>query len=123
MSESSFTRIEATTTFQRKLRTLAKKYRRIRQDIEPILEQLQRGELPGDRIPGVGYNVFKLRVRNSDIQKGKSSGYRLIYYVKTTTAILLLDIYAKSEQSDISIDDIRRIIVEYDRGNGDLGDR
>lgn len=119
MSESSFTRIEATTTFRRKLRTLAKKYRRIRQDIEPIVEQLQRGEMPGDRIPGVGYNAFKLRVPNSNTQKGKSGGYRLIYYVKTTTAIVLLDIYSKSEQTNISVDDIRRIIVEYDRGNGD----
>ena len=55
-----------------------------------------------------------MRVRNSDIQKGKSSGYRLIYYVKTTTAIILLTIYSKSEQADIAADDIQGIISEYE---------
>ena len=31
----------------------------------------------------------QLRVRNSDTQKGKSGGYRLIYYVQTATGIIL----------------------------------
>ncbi len=58
--------------------------------------------------------MFKLRVRNSDIQKGKSGGYRLIYYVKTVKGIILLTIYAKTEQVDIAADDIRNIIAEYE---------
>jgi mRNA-degrading endonuclease RelE of RelBE toxin-antitoxin system len=71
--------------------------------------------LPGDQIPDIGYAVFKLRVRNSDTQKGKSGGYRLIYYVKTAMAIILLTIYTKSEQVDIAADDLRSIIAEYDQ--------
>jgi mRNA-degrading endonuclease RelE of RelBE toxin-antitoxin system len=67
--------------------------------------------LPGDQIPDIGYAVFKLRVRNSDTQKGKSGGYHLIYYVKTAMAILLLTIYTKSEQVDIAADDLRSIII------------
>ena len=59
--------------------------------------------------------MFKLRVRNSDIQKGKSGGYRLIYYVKTETGIILLTIYAKSEQVDIIAEDVRNIIAEYEQ--------
>jgi len=31
------------------LRTLAKRYRNIRNDIQPVIAQLQAGELPGDR--------------------------------------------------------------------------
>jgi mRNA-degrading endonuclease RelE of RelBE toxin-antitoxin system len=81
-SEPSLIQVEATAKFQRNLRLLAKKYRSIRNDIQPIIEQLQLGELPGDQIPGIGYTIFKLRVKNSDIQKGKSGGYRVIYYVK-----------------------------------------
>lgn len=73
------------------------------------------GELLGDKIPGIGYDVFKLRVRNSDIQKGKSGGYRLIYYVKTANGIILLTIYTKSEQADIAADEIRSIIAEYEQ--------
>ncbi|MDF5717331.1 MAG: type II toxin-antitoxin system RelE/ParE family toxin [Rhizonema sp. NSF051] len=115
MSEQSFINVEAAPTFNRNLRALAKKYRSIRVDIQPIIEQLERGELLGDQISGIGYAVFKLRVRNSDVQKGKSGGYRLIYYLKTATGIILLTIYTKSEQADIAADDIRSIIAEYEQ--------
>ncbi len=113
MSEQCFVQVEATPRFKRDLRTLAKKYRSIRNDVQPVIEQLEAGELPGNRISGIGYEIFKLRVRNSDIKKGKSGGYRLIYYVKTATGIVLLTIYTKSEQADIAADDIRDIIAEY----------
>jgi len=115
MSEQPLIQVEVAPTFKRSLRTLAKKYRSIRDDIQSVIEQLQQGELPGDQISGIGYQVFKLRVRNSDIQKGKSGGYRLIYYLKTAKAIILLTIYAKSEQVDIVADDIRSIIAEYEQ--------
>ena len=115
MSEQPLIQVEVSPIFKRNLRTLVKKYRSIRNDIQPIIEQLERGELPGDQIPEIGYVVFKQRVRNSDIQKGKSGGYRLIYYIKTATAIILLTIYAKSEQVDIAADDIRSIIREFEQ--------
>jgi len=115
MSEPSFIQVEASPTFNRNLRSLAKKYRSIRNDIQPVIEQLERGELPEEQISGIGYEVFKLRVRNRDIQKGKSGGYRLIYYVKTVEGIILLTIYTKSEQADIAADEIRSIIAEYEQ--------
>jgi mRNA-degrading endonuclease RelE of RelBE toxin-antitoxin system len=105
--------IEASPIFLKNIRTLAKKYRNIRQDLQPVINQLEQGELLGDQISGIGYPVFKLRVKNSDINKGKSGGYRLIYYLKTLTGIVLLTIYPKSEQSDIEADEIRDIITEY----------
>lgn len=114
MSEPSFIQVEASPTFNRNLRSLAKKYRNIRNDIQPVIEQLERGELLGEQISGIGYEVFKLRVRNSDIQKGKSGGYRLIYYIKTENGIILLTIYTKSEQADIAANEIRSIIAEYE---------
>jgi mRNA-degrading endonuclease RelE of RelBE toxin-antitoxin system len=123
MSEQPLIQVEASSTFNRNLRKLAKKYRSIHNDIQPIIEQLEQGQLPGDQIPGVGYAVFKLRVRNSDTQKGKSGGYRLIYYVKTTMGIILLTLYTKSEQVDIAAEDIWNIITEYEQqGVKDEGD-
>ena len=110
MTDRFLVKVEASSTFKRNIKTLGKKYRNIRSDIEPIIKQLQNGELPGNQISGIGYQVFKLRVRNSDIAKGKSGGYRLIYYCKTATGIILLTIYTKSEQVDITADDIRKII-------------
>ncbi|WP_338022334.1 type II toxin-antitoxin system RelE/ParE family toxin [Argonema antarcticum] len=115
MSEQPFIQVEAAPTFNRNLRTLAKKYRSIRSDIQPLIEQLERGELPGDQISGIADEVFKLRIRNSDIQKGKSGGYRLIYYVKTAKGIVLLTVYTKSEQVDIAGDEIKYIISEYEQ--------
>ncbi|MEO9127383.1 MAG: type II toxin-antitoxin system RelE/ParE family toxin [Microcoleus sp.] len=119
MSEQPLIQVEAAPTFTKNLRNLAKKYRIVRNDIQPLIEQLQRGELPGDRISGTGYDVFKVRVRNSDIQKGKSGGYRLIYYVKTENGITLLTVYTKSVQADIPAEAITGIILEYERFAGE----
>ena len=51
--------IEASPTFQKNIRNLVKKYRNIRQDIQPVINQLEQGELLGDQISGIGYPVFK----------------------------------------------------------------
>jgi mRNA-degrading endonuclease RelE of RelBE toxin-antitoxin system len=107
----------ALPTFTRNIRTLIKKYRNILNDIQPIVAQLENGETPGDRVAGIGYPIFKLRVKNSDNQKGKSGGYRLIYYLKTNDQIFLLTLYSKSEQDDVVAGDLKDIIEEYDRSN------
>jgi mRNA-degrading endonuclease RelE of RelBE toxin-antitoxin system len=102
--------------FQRDLKQLIKKYRSIRKDLDNFVKQLREGETPGDQVPHVGYTVYKVRVANSDAKRGKQGGYRIIYYVRTTNRILLITIYVKTEQSDISPERIRRIIEE----EGDL---
>jgi mRNA-degrading endonuclease RelE of RelBE toxin-antitoxin system len=105
--------VEFTPEFKRNLRALAKKYRHIRTDVQPVIDQLLAGEIIGDQVPGVDYTIFKVRVRNSDLQKGKSSGYRIIYYLKTETRLILVTIYSKLEQADISAREIRRILKEF----------
>lgn len=98
--------------FLRQLKRLRKKYRRIQSDLQPLLDELQRGATPGDRVQGTGHTVHKVRLPNSDAQRGTSGGYRVIYYVQTAGGRLLVTIYSKAEQSDISTDDIRRIVEE-----------
>ena len=107
--------IDLTPEFKRNLRNLAKRYRNIRSDIQPVTQALENGNFEGDRITGMGEGcvVLKVRVRNRDIQKGKSAGYRLIYQVESPTAVLLLTIYAKSDQEDIVADEIREILGEF----------
>jgi mRNA-degrading endonuclease RelE of RelBE toxin-antitoxin system len=80
-----------------------------------VIEQLQAGELPGDRIPGMEYEIFKVRIKNSDIQKGKSAGYRAIYYLKTSDSIVLVTIYSKSDLSDIAAETVREILAQYEQ--------
>lgn len=105
--------VQFTPEFKRNLRALAKKYRHIRDDVDPVIEALQAGEILGDQIPGVGYTLFKVRVRNQDSGRGKSGGYRVIYYLRTATSIIMVTIYSKSEQADISAAQIRHIVGEF----------
>lgn len=98
--------------FLKQLKRLAKKYRRIRQDLEPITKQLTAGETPGDQIQGIGYTAYKVRVANSDAGRGKSGGYRVIYYVQAAVSRLLVAIYSKTEQADIPADEIARILKD-----------
>lgn len=103
-------RIEATPTFEKNLKRLAQRYRRIREDLEPILDALAAGQTLGDRIQGAQAVVYKVRVPNSDTRKGKSGGYRMIYYLPSDVATVLLTIYSKTDQADIPADEIVRIL-------------
>jgi mRNA-degrading endonuclease RelE of RelBE toxin-antitoxin system len=103
-----------TEDFKSRLRTLAKRYRSIRSDLQPLLEEIQSGHCPGDRLANIGSTVFKVRLRNSDIDKGKSGGYRVIYELRDNTCVLLIVIYSKSDQSDIPAKQIRDMIVAFD---------
>ncbi|MBN3940141.1 type II toxin-antitoxin system RelE/ParE family toxin [Nostoc sp. NMS9] len=108
--------------FEQELYRLSKRFRNIRSDVQPITLQLQQGNFVGDaygglrlRIAGIGeeYIVYKVRVRNSSIQKGKSAGYRLIYQVESPTSLLLLTIYSKSDREDIGANEIRDIVADF----------
>lgn len=104
--------IEYTGEFKRNIRQLAKKYRRIKTDLQELLDELVKGHKPGDQIKGVNEEVFKARVRNTDSAKGKSGGYRVIYQRKNEQ-IILITIYSKSEQQDIESSEIQQIILGY----------
>jgi mRNA-degrading endonuclease RelE of RelBE toxin-antitoxin system len=117
MSNNSPIEIALTPHFQRDLRDLAKRYRSIRLDLQPLIEQLQSGETPGDRVTGTKYQIFKVRLKNSNIQKGKSGGYRVIYYLKTEAEIILATIYSKSDLSDVSNHVIEEAIAQYEAIN------
>jgi mRNA-degrading endonuclease RelE of RelBE toxin-antitoxin system len=121
MSSEAPSPVQVTFTpeFKRNLRQLAKKYRHIRADLQPVLDQLTGGDRPGDQVPGVRYEVFKVRAKNSDASKGKSGGYRLIYYVKSASEIVLVTVYSKTEQADIAPQDIRQIILDLEAAAAD----
>lgn len=106
--------LEFTLDFRRMLRSLTKKYRSIRSDLQSILDQLARGEAPGDQVPGIGYEVFKVRAANSDLLRGKSGGYRVIYHRVSVERVVLVAVYSKTEQGDVSAEAIRAAILEHE---------
>jgi mRNA-degrading endonuclease RelE of RelBE toxin-antitoxin system len=96
-NESDLVKIDLTPEYKRNLRGLSKRFRQIRLDTQPVIEQIQAGNFIGDRIPGMGedYIILKVRVKNSNIQKGKSAGYRMIYQVESPSIVLLLSSWTK----------------------------
>ena len=113
-TRTSVATVRYTEAFKRQLKRLSRRYRRIRDDVQPIIDHLQAGETPGARIPGVGHLLYKVRAPNTDASRGRSGGYRVIYYLCTPNEVLLITIYSKSDQSDIARDELMAIIRELD---------
>jgi mRNA-degrading endonuclease RelE of RelBE toxin-antitoxin system len=71
-----------------------------REERADLIEILAGDPLAGDIVPGLG-GVRKLRFAPRG--RGKSGGFRVIYYVLTESQpILALLIYGKNEQGDLS---------------------
>ncbi len=99
--------------FKRNVRKLIKKYPSLPDDLDGFIQGLQAGEISGDLLQQLGFEVYKERIKNSDNQKGKSGGYRVIYYLKREEQLFLVTLYAKSEQEDVSVEKIRAIIENW----------
>ena len=92
--------IIATEPFARKLKKLAKKYRSLKEDLLPLLNELETNPTLG--IP-LGKDCYKIRLSISSKGKGKSGGARIITYVRVINkSVFLIDIFDKSEQSKIT---------------------
>jgi mRNA-degrading endonuclease RelE of RelBE toxin-antitoxin system len=100
------------TRFLKDIKRLARKYRNVRRDTQTLIDQLERGETPGDQIPGIRHPVYKVRLRNADLSKGKSGGYRVIYYIRTAQRIYIVTMYAKTQRADVSAEIINQLIAE-----------
>jgi mRNA-degrading endonuclease RelE of RelBE toxin-antitoxin system len=107
------TRVEFAEPFIKKLKNLAKKYLSATDQVDKLITELENGERPGDKVPGVGYDVYKVRLPNPSASKGKSGGFRVIYYLRLQDFVVLITIYAKTEHTDVSIDFVRQVIDEF----------
>jgi len=91
---------------------LKKAYPHIRQDLKELANMLKQNPKSGTPL---GSKVYKIRLKNSDIKKGKSSGYRIITYViDEFQMIRLLNIYAKPRKATISDKEIMTILKNED---------
>jgi len=104
--------------FKRKIKKLNKKYKNIKSDLAPLFINLEKGKLIGDPIPELFNQVFKVRIPSSDMKRGKSGGFRVIYYFKqNNNKIYMLTIYSKSKQENISLKDIHLVLNELEGMN------
>ena len=104
-------RVHIAPRFDRDLKRLKRKYPSVVPEVNNLIQQLRSVDvLPGDKVAGVGYDVYKVRLRNTSARIGKSGGFRVIYYVRVASSVVMLTIYSKTDQSVVSPSDIRVII-------------
>ncbi len=100
-----------THSFKQSVKRLGKRFRHVKEDVRTAVEALERTPQLGVQIPD-GSEVRKLRVANSDLAKGKSGGYRLLYKLtdQPEPMLYLLLLYAKSDQEDVTKDELRQLL-------------
>jgi mRNA-degrading endonuclease RelE of RelBE toxin-antitoxin system len=114
MSESPV-QVELAPHFVKVVKRLSKRFPKISDVIQELIETLDQGDTPGDQMQGVGYTAYKVRLPNSDAKKGKSGGFRVVYYIKKADRVILLVVYSKTDQIDIIPEEIRELIDEFER--------
>jgi mRNA-degrading endonuclease RelE of RelBE toxin-antitoxin system len=103
-------KIKAIPKFRKELKDLSKKYRSLPDDFESLLQTLLLVPFQGTPL---GKNCYKIRLKISSKNTGKSGGARVITHVHVEgDTVTLLSIYDKSEQADISDDEIATRLKE-----------
>jgi mRNA-degrading endonuclease RelE of RelBE toxin-antitoxin system len=102
-----------TRSFKRSVKRLEKRFRHVKDDVRIAIQVLLQSPKLGVVIPGAS-GIRKVRVRNTDLPKGKSGGYRLLYYVGDQPAptIHLLLLYAKSDREDVTRRELQQLLDE-----------
>jgi len=108
------TKVDTHPRFRNRARRLRRRFPSIHVDLRPLIQRIRNDERPGQRIPRVGYTVYKVRLPNRAARRGKSGGFRVIYYAQVEDVVTLLTIYSKSEESDISAREIEQLAREAD---------
>ena len=100
-------------SFKKAIKHFKKRYPNVTEDVSKAIRELQETPTKGDVIRGAK-GARKVRVANSDMNKGKSGGYRLLYYVvdEPTKSIYLVMLFAKNEQENISTKEVIELLKE-----------
>ena len=96
--------------FYKALKRLAKKYPSLKKEYIALLDSLEINPKQGTPL---GNNCFKIRMAIASKGKGKSGGARVITHILVEGAtVFLLDIYDKSDQSNISDKELEQLLKE-----------
>ncbi|OQX21926.1 MAG: hypothetical protein BWK80_31885 [Desulfobacteraceae bacterium IS3] len=107
--------IVLTPSFKRCIKKLIRRFSSVKKDVKSAIEFLTENPKLGVLIPGSA-GVRKLRVKNSDLKRGKSGGYRCIYFFEEEiNRIFMLLIYAKSDREDVNLKEIQILLEECNK--------
>src|SRR4051794_30666358 len=97
-----------TEEFSRHFKQLAKKFPSIKADYASLLKSLESDPLQGTSL---GKDCYKIRMRITSKNTGKSGGARVITYVKILKKrVTLLDIYDKSEKDSLTAKELMALL-------------
>ncbi len=101
--------------YKKSVKKLSKNYKNIETDIKNYLKSIKIQEDLGIELKS---NIFKVRIVNSDKNKGKSAGYRLISYLAVVKNELhLLYIYDKSKLTNVTEKEVDKFVTKQIRDN------
>ena len=101
-----------TDVFTKHLKQLAKKYPSIKNDFSSFLISLENDPLQGISL---GKNCYKVRLKITSKNIGKSGGGRIITYVRVEQKrIILLDVYDKADRTTISDKELSILLKHID---------
>ena len=96
--------------YEKAFKKLSKRYRNIEKDIGDFFKTIKSTEDLGVELKP---NVYKVRIANSNKNKGKSSGYRVLTYVALIDNTLhMLYIYDKSDIGNLTESQVDDIITK-----------
>ena len=96
--------------FKKSAKKLAKRYKNFKKDLQLFIVSLDDNSKQGIKLEE---GLYKVRIKNSDNNKGKSAGYRIIIYARIKDEIFLVDIYSKSEMENLADEAIDLIVKQY----------
>ncbi|OQX57524.1 MAG: hypothetical protein B5M52_07185 [Helicobacteraceae bacterium 4484_230] len=98
----------ALPTFALKLKKLAKKYKKIKYDLQNLKQELSSNPKIGIALQ---HNCYKIRVVNSSTSTGKSGGFRVVYYfVDENKKVYLMTIYSKTQKENLSDNELLELL-------------
>ena len=103
------------TRFLKDSKKLKKKFPTIDQDLLDLVNEIEKGKKIGDKLTNIdGLPIYKDRIQNSAVKKGKSGGFRVIYYLEINNIAYFITIYSKSDQQNIKSKEIISILKDED---------
>ena len=100
--------VKILNTAKKDIKKLSKKYPKIKFDLLELIDLLETNPFVGISL---GESFYKIRVKNSSINKGKSGGFRIIYYiVLDDKEVLLLKFFSKSDIENLSHNEIVELL-------------
>jgi len=105
-------KVDTIPTFDRQVKSIAKKYPSLKTDLSQFKRQLSEQPVQG---AALGKDCFKVRMAISSKGKGKSGGARVITYVHVVGEIVyLLSIYDKSQKSSLNDGELDALLSELE---------